>query len=76
MILDQRVLNQLIKKVKPLENMFDAGNFEDLYAYEYDWDNLRDFFVGDFQKIIGSVKVYLNTGIIAGLIAEGFISSI
>ena len=33
--------------------MFAAGN-EDLYAYRYDWDNLRDFFVGDFGKIIGS----------------------
>ena len=38
---------------EPLENMFIAGN-EDLYAYRYDWDNLRDFFVGDFSKIIGS----------------------
>ena len=38
---------------EPLENMFVAGN-EDLYAYRYDWDNLRDFFVGDFGKIIGS----------------------
>ena len=38
---------------EPLENMFAAGN-EDLYAYRYDWDNLRDFFVGDFGKIIGS----------------------
>ena len=38
---------------EPLENMFFAGN-EDLYAYRYDWDNLRDFFVGDFSKIIGS----------------------
>ena len=38
---------------EPLENIFDAGN-EELYAYRYDWDNLRDFFVGDFGKIIGS----------------------
>ena len=38
---------------EPLENIFYAGN-EDLYAYRYDWDNLRDFFVGDFGKIIGS----------------------
>jgi len=38
---------------EPLENMFVAGN-EDLYAYRYDWDNLRNFFVGDFGKIIGS----------------------
>ena len=38
---------------EPLENMFVAGN-EDLYAYRYDWDNLRDFFVGDFGKIIGA----------------------
>ena len=38
---------------EPLENMFVAGN-ENLYAYRYDWDNLRDFFVGDFGKIIGS----------------------
>ena len=33
--------------------MFVAGN-TDLYAYRYDWDNLRNFFVGDFGKIIGS----------------------
>ena len=38
---------------EPLENMFNAGN-EDLYAYRYDWDNSRDFFVGDFGKIIGA----------------------
>ena len=38
---------------EPLENMFAAGN-DDLYAYRYDWDNLRDFFVGDFRKIIGA----------------------
>jgi len=38
---------------EPLENMFAAGN-EDLYAYRFDWDNLRDFFVGDFRKIIGA----------------------
>ncbi len=38
---------------EPLENMFAAGN-DNLYAYRYDWDNLRDFFVGDFGKIIGS----------------------
>ena len=38
---------------EPLENMFAAGNV-DLYAYRYDWDNLRDFFVGDFRKIIGA----------------------
>ena len=38
---------------EPLENMFAAGN-DDLYAYRYDWDNLRDFFGGDFRKIIGA----------------------
>ena len=38
---------------EPLENMFAAGN-DDLYAYRYDWDNLRDFFIGDFRKIIGA----------------------
>ena len=38
---------------EPLENIFYAGN-EDLYAYRYDWDDLRDFFVGDFGKIIGA----------------------
>ncbi len=37
----------------PLENMFFAGN-KDIYAYRYDWDNLRDFFIGDFSKIIGA----------------------
>ena len=38
---------------EPLENMFNAGNNE-LYAYRFDWDNLRDFFVGDFSEIIGA----------------------
>ena len=30
-----------------------AGNKE-VYAYRFDWDNLRDFFIGDFSEIIGS----------------------
>ena len=38
---------------EPLENIFNAGN-DDVYAYRFDWDNLRDFFIGDFSEIIGS----------------------
>ena len=38
---------------EPLENLFNAGN-SDIYAYRFDWDNLRDFFIGEFSEIIGS----------------------
>ena len=38
---------------EPLKNLFDAGN-EEVYAYRFDWDDLRDFFIGDFRQIIGS----------------------
>ena len=38
---------------EPLDNIFNTGN-GDVYAYRFDWDNLRDFFVGDFSEIIGS----------------------
>ena len=49
MKLDQKDGN--LEEFKSLENMFFAGN-EDLYAYRYDWDNLRNFFVGDFGKLL------------------------
>ena len=38
---------------EPLENIYSAGN-KNVYAYRFDWDNLRDFFIGDFSEIIGS----------------------
>ena len=38
---------------EPLESIFNAGN-NDVYAYRFDWDNLRDFFIGDFGEILGS----------------------
>ena len=38
---------------EPLENIYKAGN-EEIYAYRFDWDNLRDFFIGDFGEIIGA----------------------
>ena len=38
---------------EPLENIYKAGN-EGIYAYRFDWDNLRDFFIGDFGEIIGA----------------------
>jgi para-nitrobenzyl esterase len=38
---------------EPLESIFYAGN-KNVYAYRFDWDNLRDFFIGDFSEIIGS----------------------
>ena len=38
---------------EPLNNIFNAGNKE-VYAYRFDWDNLRDFFIGDFSEIIGA----------------------
>ena len=38
---------------EPLKNIFNAGN-EEVYAYRFEWDNLRDFFIGDFSEIIGA----------------------
>ena len=38
---------------EPLMNIYKAGN-RNVYAYRFDWDNLRDFFIGDFSEIIGS----------------------
>jgi len=38
---------------EPLESIFNAGN-NDVYAYRFDWDNLRNFFIGDFGEILGS----------------------
>ena len=38
---------------EPLKNIFNAGNKE-VFAYRFDWDNLRDFFIGDFSEIIGA----------------------
>ena len=38
---------------EPLENIYKVGN-ENIYAYRFDWDNLRDFFIGDFGEIIGA----------------------
>ena len=38
---------------EPLESIFNAGN-NDIYAYRFDWDNLRNFFIGDFGEILGA----------------------
>ena len=37
----------------------------DLYAYRFDWDDHRRFFIGDFQKLIGAAhgtEIPLITG--------------
>tara|TARA_X000000368_G_scaffold344252_1_gene283019 strand:+ start:54453 stop:56243 length:1791 start_codon:yes stop_codon:yes gene_type:complete len=37
----------------PLKGLYTAGN-ENLYAYRYDWDDHRRYFVADFKKLIGA----------------------
>lgn len=44
---------QLRGVIEPLEKIFSTGN-TDLYAYRFDWDDERNFFVADFQSIIGA----------------------
>ena len=38
---------------EPLNALKIAGN-DDLYAYRYDWDDHRRFFIADFKKLIGA----------------------
>ena len=38
---------------EPLNALKIAGN-DDLYAYRYDWDDHRKFFIADFKKLIGA----------------------
>ena len=48
----------------PLDNLNKAGN-SDLYAYRFDWDDHRRFFIADFQELIGSAhasEIPLLTG--------------
>ncbi len=48
----------------PLRSMQEAGN-EVLFAYRYDWDDHRRFFVGNFKKLIGAAhatEIPLLTG--------------
>ena len=48
----------------PLRSMQEAGN-EALFAYRYDWDDHRKFFVGNFKKLIGAAhatEIPLLTG--------------
>jgi len=37
----------------PLEGLYKSGNSE-LYAYRYDWDDHRKYFIADFKKLIGA----------------------
>jgi len=37
----------------PLEGLYKSGNSE-LYAYRYDWDDHRRYFIADFKKLIGA----------------------
>ena len=49
---------------EPLENIFKAGN-KNVYAYRFDWDDLRDSFFGDFGEIIGAahaIEIAMITG--------------
>ena len=48
----------------PLRSLQKAGN-DDLYAYRYDWDDHRKFFIADFKELIGSAhatEIPLLTG--------------
>ena len=49
---------------EPLKSLNNAGN-EDLYAYRYDWDDHRRFFVANFKQLIGAAhatEIPLLTG--------------
>ena len=49
---------------EPLNALKIAGN-DDLYAYRYDWDDHRKFFIADFKKLIGAAhatEIPLLTG--------------
>ena len=49
---------------RPLRNMGEAGN-KNLFAYRYDWDDHRRFFIGDFRALIGAAhatEIPLLTG--------------
>jgi para-nitrobenzyl esterase len=48
----------------PLRRLQKAGN-NDLYAYRYDWDDHRRFFIADFKELIGAAhatEIPLLTG--------------
>ena len=48
----------------PLRNLYKSGN-RDLYAYRYDWDDHRRFFIADFRELIGAAhatEIPLLTG--------------
>ncbi len=49
---------------EPLRNLKTAGN-KQLYAYRYDWDDHRRFFIADFKELIGAAhatEIPLLTG--------------
>ena len=48
----------------PLKSLYEAGN-NDIYAYRFDWDDHRRFFIADFQELIGAAhatEIPLLTG--------------
>ena len=48
----------------PLKNLYKAGNTE-LFAYRFDWDDHRRFFIADFRELIGAAhatEIPLLTG--------------
>ena len=50
--------------IEPLSSLNSVGNLN-TYAYRFDWDDHRRFFVGDFQKLIGAAhatEIPLLTG--------------
>jgi para-nitrobenzyl esterase len=49
---------------RPLNSLINAGNNQ-LYAYRYDWDDHRKFFIADFKTLIGAAhatEIPLLTG--------------
>lgn len=49
---------------EPLRSLYKAGN-RNLYAYRYDWDDHRKFFIADFRELIGAAhatEIPLLTG--------------
>lgn len=50
--------------IEPISSLNKAGNL-DTYAYKYDWDDHRRFFIADFKKLIGAshgTEIPLITG--------------
>ncbi len=55
---------QLRGVIEPLSSLHEAKNYQ-TYAYRYDWDDHRKYFIADFQKLFGAAhatEIPLLTG--------------